>query len=130
MFSFSKKYIQLGQGILPREQKLLEQSIQAALSPMLPTDRFVVELERDLIQEAMRQERYVSNAERGWRLVGFIGGGLLSIAGGILVWVIWQHRHTAEDAGEAMSSSKRRSLFRASGLSTAMSPPQTVQPSL
>jgi hypothetical protein len=111
MVSFRRRYIQLGQGILPREQMLLEQSIQAVLSPTLPTDRFVVELERELIHEARRQERYEQNMGRGLRVIGFIGGGLLSIAGGILMWMLWQRHQTQKDGGEAIATSKRQSLF-------------------
>ncbi len=107
MVSFRNKYIQLGQGILPHEQTLLEQSIQAVLTPMWPTERFIVELERDLIEEARRQER----AGQGLRIAGWIGGGLLSIAGGILLWTLWQHRQTRKDDSEAGVTSKRRSLF-------------------
>lgn len=107
MVSFRKKYIQLGQGILPHEQTLLEQSIQAALTPMWPTERFVAELERDLIEEARRQERM----GQGWRIASWIGGGLLSIAGGILLWTLWQRRQTQKDNGKAGTTSKRRSLF-------------------
>lgn len=113
MVSFKTKYIQLGQGMLPHEQTLLEQSIQAAFLPMLPTDRFVVELERDLIQEARRQARYEQNLGYGVRILGFIGGGLLSIAGGILVWTLWRQRQTQKDGGEVIATSKRRSLFGA-----------------
>jgi len=107
MVSFRKKYIQLGQGMLPHEQTLLEQSIQAALTPIWPTERFVVELERDLLEEARRQER----AGQGLRIAGWIGGGLLSIAGGILLWTLWQRRQTQKDDGEVGATSKRRPLF-------------------
>jgi len=112
MVSFKKKYIQLGQGILPHEQTLLEQSIQAALTPMWPIERFVVELERDLIEEARRQER----AEQGLRIAGWIGGGLLSIAGGILLWLLWQRRQTQTNDSEAGMTAKRRPLFGTSEL--------------
>ncbi|MEJ5311410.1 MAG: hypothetical protein WHX52_16740 [Anaerolineae bacterium] len=107
MVSFRKKYIQLGQGILPHEQTLLEQSIQAALTPMWPTERFVAELERDLLEEARRQER----AGQGLRIAGWIGGGLLSIAGGILLWVLWQRHQTQPNDSKARMTSKRRPLF-------------------
>ncbi len=116
MVSSRKKYIQLGQGILPREQTLLEHSIQAALSPMLPTDRFVVELERDLIQEARRQARYAQNVGQGWRMAGWVGGGLLSIAGGILVWTLLRQRQAPKDGGEVITSSKRKPFFGTSKL--------------
>ncbi len=109
MVSFKKKYVQLGQGILPHEQTLLEQSIQAALMPIWPTEQFIVELERDLMEEARRQERM----GQGWRIAGWIGGGLLSIAGGILLWVLWQRRRTQKDDGEAGATSKRRPLLGA-----------------
>ena len=112
MVSSRKKYIQLGQGILPHEQMLLEQSIQAALLPMLPTDRFVVELEHDLIQEARRQARYAQNVGQGWRIAGWVSGGLLSIAGGILVWTLLRQRQTQKDGGEAVATSKRRPFSR------------------
>lgn len=116
MVSSRSKYIQLGQGILPHEQTLLEQSIRGALTPMLPTDRFVVELERDLIQEAKRQARYAQNVGQGWRIAGWVGGGLLSIAGGILVWTLLRQRQTQKDGGEVITSSKRKPFFGTSKL--------------
>ena len=107
MVSSRKKYIQLGEGLLPREQALLEQSIQAALTPILPTERFIVELERDLIEEARRQERL----GQGWRIAGWVGGGLLSIAGGVLLWTLWQRRQTQTHSNETGGTVRRRSLF-------------------
>lgn len=93
--------------MLPREQMLLEQSIQAALTPILPTERFIVELERDLIEEARRQERL----GQGWRIAGWVGGGLLSIAGGVLLWALWQRRQTHTHSDEAAVTARRRPLF-------------------
>ncbi len=107
MVSSRKKYIQLGQGMLPHEQTMLEQSIQAALTPMWPTERFVAELERDLLAEARRQER----AGQGWRIAGWVGGGLLSVAGGILLWTLWQRRQTQTSRDEAAATARRRPLF-------------------
>lgn len=107
MVSSRKKYIQLGEGLLPREQMLLEQSIQAALTPIWPTERFIVELERDLIEEAQRQERL----GQGWRIAGWVGGGLLSIAGGILLWTLWQRRQTQTSGDETGVTARRRPLF-------------------
>ncbi|HQE92520.1 MAG TPA: hypothetical protein PLH19_10745 [Anaerolineae bacterium] len=102
----------MGQGILPQEQIQLEQLIQAALLPALPTDRFVDALEHELIQEAQQQERRAQNTGRGWRIVGFVGGGLLSVAGAILMWMLWQRHRTPQEGGEAAATSKRPSRFR------------------
>jgi len=118
MVSSRKKYIQLGEGILPHEQMLLEHSIQVALTPVWPTERFIVELERDLIEEARRQER----AGQGLRVAGWVGGGLLSIAGGILLWTLWQRRQTQRDDCEAGAISKRRPLFGAPELAGSVTP--------
>ncbi len=106
-----KKYIQLGEGLLPREQHWLEHSIQAALTPILPPEQFVADLERELIQEAQRQAQVAQDAGRGWRIAGWIGGGLLSIAGGILVWTLLRQR-TRRGSDQTGTPSQRRPLFR------------------
>ncbi len=111
LFSRKKKYIQLGQGLLSHEQEWLEQSIQAALPPVLPTDRFLIELEDELVREAERQLRREHDLDPGLRLLGFIGGGLLSIAGGILVWALWQRRRAQKDGDKVMASPKRLSFL-------------------
>ncbi|HOT92512.1 MAG TPA: hypothetical protein PLJ78_10910 [Anaerolineae bacterium] len=105
-----KKYIQLGEGLLPREQHWLEHSIQAVLTPVLPPEQFVADLERELIQESQRQVSATQDTARGWRVASWIGGGLLSIAGGILVWALLRQK-ARQGSAAAGASPRRRARF-------------------
>jgi hypothetical protein len=94
MAYFRKTYIQLGQNIPTYERQNLERSISAALKPAMPNATFVSELEHELIAEAERHYKNQVNAMQGLRVVGLIGGGLLSIVGGVLMVLLWQQRKT------------------------------------
>ncbi|MBN2007413.1 MAG: hypothetical protein JXA21_28975 [Anaerolineae bacterium] len=99
MGSFRKRYIRLGTNMLVEEQRALEHSIREALQPTWPADLFVSELERELMEEARQQTPEPRRMLHGLGVFGLVGGGLLSIAGGVLMWVLLrQNRPTTTDA--------------------------------
>jgi len=91
-----KTYIPLGQKISPHEQKLLEKSLQETLMLTAPPEDFVFELEDALRAEAQRQQRQQTHLWQGLGIAGLIGGGLLSIVGGVWVWLRWQERQNVK----------------------------------
>ncbi len=101
MISMRKKYIELGQGIFPHERQWLEQSIQAVLPPTSPSDRFVFELGGKLVQDAERYRQLAQKRARELYLLGVIGGGL-SVAGGLIVWMLWRRRRTPADVASSL----------------------------
>ncbi len=72
------------------EEEALGRAVRAALPYAAPSRRFVEALHRGLVAEAAHQQ----GAERQFlRTLGFLGGGLLSIVGGVAIWALWQRRH-------------------------------------
>lgn len=115
MVYFRKTYIQLGQNIPLYERKTLEHSISTALRPAMPNATFVSELEQELIAKAERHYRNQVNALQGLRVIGLIGGGVLSIVGGVLMVVLWRQRQT-ENPDEGKSAA---GLFETTKLTEA-----------
>lgn len=98
MTFFRKTYIPLDQKISPQEQKLLEKSLRETLLLTAPPENFVIELEDALLAEAQRQHRQQTHLWQGLGIAGLIGGGLLSIVGGIWVWLHWQDRQNMKNS--------------------------------
>lgn len=103
MNSVKKRYIRLGTNMLSEEQHALEHSIREALQPTWPTDLFVLELEQELMGEARRQNQDPRRLSHDLRVFGLVGGGLLSIAGGVLMWVLWRQNRPVSDASSRPS---------------------------
>ncbi len=117
MDSLKKGYIRLGTNMLPEEQRALEHSIREALQPEWPTDLFVLNLEQELMEEAQPQDQKPHRLMQDLRVFGLVGGGLLSIAGGVLMWVLWRQSRPASDTPA-----------RPSGLLAFVSPKLTKTP--
>ena len=101
MTYFRKTYIRLGQRVSPHDQQILERAIRNVLATIPPTECFVSELERELIAEAQHQQQDRAHLGQWLRVAGFIGGGLLSIAGGVWMWSRWQQRRPHPDTATA-----------------------------
>ncbi len=97
MDSFKKEYIRLGTHVLPEEQQALEDSIREALQPEWPTDLFVANLEQELMEEARQRDQQPRHLMSDLRVFGLVGGGLLSIAGGVLMWMLLRQNRPASD---------------------------------
>jgi len=118
MVSLRRKYISLGEGLLPREQQALEHSIRVALAPASPSEFFVSDLEQQLIDEAKQHQQDQQALLQGLRVVGFIGGGLLSIVGGVLMWLLWRRHQTQESENRSVDAS-RIPFFKSAKLAKA-----------
>lgn len=87
-----KKYILLEQTLPPRDEAALRQAVAAALPAARPSAAFADALERDLLAEAARQYDAQKNLHAVTRTAGIVGGGVLSVVGGILLWRLHQRR--------------------------------------
>ncbi len=117
MTIFKQKYIRLGEGLLPNEQQALERVIEETFAPVLPSELYVSELEQELVETAKRQYEIQQHMEQGLHVMGWIGGGLLSIVGGVLMWLLWR-QHRIKKPSTKLSSDKSQ-FFEASSLSGA-----------
>ncbi len=116
-FWFKPRYITLSEEIPFEEKRALEQSIANVLIPVLPSEAFVRRLHRDLVAEAERQQAASTASEqrtpRILRLVGLVGGGILYVIGGVVVWLLWRHSDERERAqvniGTSTTESQRPS---------------------
>ena len=102
------KYVVLQEDMPVREQRAMERAVVTVLSPVEPSRMFVHQLAYDLVEEAKhkdddRQQIYAT------RILGLIGGGLLSIVGGLVVWILVRSRERSE--AEASSSSLSGETF-------------------
>jgi len=78
--------------LFPDEQDVLERAIADVLSPVAPSQQFVAALEAGLLQTA--GQRAEQQPAHHWaRALGVLGGGLLSIVGGVVIWSLWQSYH-------------------------------------
>jgi hypothetical protein len=118
MASLRRKYIILGESFLPREKQALEHSISVALVPASPSEFFVSDLEQQLIDEAKRHQQDQQALLQGLRVVGLIGGGLLSVVGGVLMWLLWR-KHQPQDSEKQLIDATRTPLFRSAKLTKA-----------
>lgn len=107
-FWFKPKYITLSEEIPFEEKRVLEQSIAKVLVPVLPPESFVQRLRHDLVAEAERQQATTATPEgvgaseqripRILRVIGLVGGGILYIVGGVVVWLLWRNSDEQEPA--------------------------------
>lgn len=93
-----KHYVRLGINMQSEERRSLENSIRNALQPTLPAELFVSELEQELMQEAHQHSRTPHRLRSDLRVFGLVGGGILSIAGGVLMWTLLRQNRSSEDA--------------------------------
>jgi hypothetical protein len=111
-FWFKPKYITLSEEIPFEEKRVLEQSIAKVLVPVLPPESFVRRLRHDLVAEAERQQatkaasdgagafeqRMSRRIPRILRVIGLVGGGILYVVGGVVVWLLWRNSDELEPA--------------------------------
>ncbi len=93
-----------GEGMSLAEQAALEGALAAALTPALsagkPSDQFVAQLGQQLAAAADRELGAEQRRERQLRTAGLVGlaGGLFSLVGGVVVWLLWRQRRKPESA--------------------------------
>jgi hypothetical protein len=83
------KYVML-QDLMPiEEQWAIERAVVQVMPAEAPSQRFVVQLSEDLLVEARRQQAArQKNTGQVLRLLGYLGGGLLPVIGGILILLL------------------------------------------
>lgn len=88
---------------MPEEQRALEMVLVTALqAPSLwdaPAPTFVADLERDLMAAARRRQV--------WQVLGAVGGGVLSVVGGALVWYWWRRQRLPATPSRAAPAQAR-----------------------
>ncbi len=85
-----------------QELSTLEGSIAAALAPMqVPQGRFVTQLEEELLAEAERREEQ----QQLLQTVGLVSGGIVTVALGILGFVVLRRQRKDKEREEVPSPS-------------------------
>jgi len=106
MFSrTAKRYVVLQEYIPPREQRAIRRAVVRVWPRVRPGRAFVEQLNRDLVMEAQRQ--YGARHTRGDKTLSFLGlfsGGVLSVVGGLAIWLLVQKDHEKTGTDVALSS--------------------------
>jgi hypothetical protein len=74
------------------EQAALERTLSKALFVVVPSDKFVAQLGQHLAEAAKHEAEAEQRRERRLRTAGLVGG-LFSVLGGLVVWLLWRKRH-------------------------------------
>jgi len=117
MFNRStKKYVVLQEHVPLREQHAIERAVVSVLAPVHPTRAFVEQLNQDLVAEAWRQyETRAAKTNQTLSFLGLFGGGVLSVVGGIAIWLLVQREH--EKTGADLSVPSRGQATTAPAIS-------------
>jgi hypothetical protein len=94
MKSRAHHYIVLQEHIPAEEEQALGQIVARAIPPVAPPAVFVEQLGRDLVAEACRHYDVEQRRHRVTRTVGLVGGGVLSVVGGVALWLLVQRKRT------------------------------------
>ena len=94
MKSRAHHYIVLQENLPAEEEQALGQAVASAMPPVAPPAAFVEQLGSDLVAEARRHYDVEQRRHRVTRTVGWVGGGVLSIVGGVALWLLVQRRRT------------------------------------
>ena len=102
MKSRAHHYIVLQENIPAEEEQALGQIVARAMPPIVPPAAFIEQLGSDLVAEARRHYDVEQRRHRVTRTVGWVGGGVLSVVGGVALWWLVQ-RKRAETTGASPS---------------------------
>lgn len=105
MFRRARSYVVIQEHIPPREEKAIERAVVTVLPPVQPSEVFVQQLGADLLDEARRQRIAEEHANQALRIFGVVGGGLLSVVGGMAIWLL---THRSKTQRERLAPSQRR----------------------
>ena len=107
MKSRAQRYIVLQENIPAEEEQALGQVVVHTMPPVAPPAAFVEQLGSDLVAEARRHYDVEQRRHHLTRTVGWVGGGVLSVVGGVALWLFVQRKRegvpgvTATPAGVA-----------------------------
>jgi len=109
MFNRSaRKYVVLQDYVPLREQRAIQRAVVSVLPPVHPTRAFIVQLNQDLVADARRQyETRAAKTNQTLNLLGLFSGGVLSVVGGIAIWLIVQREHEGIDTGLPVPSERQ-----------------------
>lgn len=85
---FKTDYVVLQEMLPPQEKVKIEAVLQEALTPVAPSRAYVARLSQDLKAAAHSKQA----ARQDWLPLGVVGGGLLSLIGGLIVWLLVQRK--------------------------------------
>jgi len=92
MKSRAHRYIVLQESIPAEEEQVLGQVVAHAMPSVAPPAAFVEQLGDDLVAEARRHYDVEQRRHRVTRTVGWVGGGVLSVVGGVALWFFVQRK--------------------------------------
>ena len=75
-------------------------ALTPALSSAKPSEAFIAHLGWQLAETARREYRVEPTRGQRWAMAGVVGG-ILSLAGGVLVWLLWRQRRQPRTGGKA-----------------------------
>lgn len=105
----SDRYVVLQEHVPVRERQTIERILVSVMRPIEPSQSFVNRLSRDLTDEARRQYSVQQrHADRALRLFGIVGG-LLSVVGGGLLWLLLQQERELPPAPKRAFSHRKPS---------------------
>jgi hypothetical protein len=85
---FKTNYVVLQEMMPPQERTAVEDALQEALMPVAPSRAYVTRVGQDLKAAARTRQA----AKQEWLPLGVVGGGLLSLVGGLIVWLLVQRK--------------------------------------
>lgn len=106
MFRRNKAYVVIQEHVHRREERAIERAVVTVLPPVQPSKLFVEQLGADLLEESRRQREAEQNASNALRIFGVVGGGLLSVVGGMVIWLLTHHPRDRQD--QQLSPRQRR----------------------
>ncbi len=87
----SERYVILQDYVPLQEQQVIERAVVTVIPPVKPSQTFISQLSQDLVAEARRQEEARrKSVNQALRIFGIAGGGILSVLGGIVLWLLFQ----------------------------------------
>ncbi len=96
MKSRAQRYIVLQESMPAEEEQALRQVVVCDMPPVVPSPAFVEQLGSDLVAEARRHYDVEQRRHRVTWTVGLVGGGALSVVGGVALWFfVWRKRAIA-----------------------------------
>jgi hypothetical protein len=101
MKSRAHQYIVLQEDVSVKEEQALAYCVAHAMPSVAPAAAFVEQLGSDLVAEARRHYDMEQRRHRVTRTVGLVGGGVLSVVGGVALWWFVQRKRTDAPAPAA-----------------------------
>lgn len=104
----SERYVVLQDTVPLLEQRAIERAVIEVLPPVQPSQAFVTQLSRDLVAEARRRQiAHPEKADRVLQILGFLSGGIFSMLGGIVIWLLIQRSHDQRGTKLHLSSAQQ-----------------------